>query len=84
MFPTLFQFENGLRLAINKHLSTCYGSDWWENSLKTNLPEVYQYAEDFRENQEGIDAMDRSFRSHARSSHSSCDIGLPRRDSEEV
>jgi hypothetical protein len=46
MFPTLYQFENGLRLAINKHLSTCYGSNWWEDSLRTNLPTIYQDAED--------------------------------------
>jgi len=46
VFPTLYQFENGLRLAIHKHLSTCYGVNWWEDSLRTNLPDVYQYAED--------------------------------------
>jgi hypothetical protein len=46
MFPTLYQFENGLRLAIDKHLSTCYGPNWWEVSLKTNLPTIYDYAED--------------------------------------
>lgn len=45
LFPSLYQFENGLRLAINKFLATCYGADWWEVSLKTRVPEIYQYAE---------------------------------------
>jgi len=45
LFPYLYQFENGLRLAIHKHLSDCYG-DWWENKLKTDLPDIYAYAED--------------------------------------
>lgn len=46
LFPQLFQFENGLRLAVNKFLSTCYGPDWWEVSLKVQLPDIYKYAED--------------------------------------
>jgi hypothetical protein len=45
LFPHLFQFENGLRLAINKFLSACYGPDWWDVSLKTQLPRVHEYAE---------------------------------------
>jgi hypothetical protein len=46
LFPSLFQFENGLRLAINKFLTTCYGTDWWEISLKAQLPKIYEYAEE--------------------------------------
>lgn len=46
LFPSLFQLENGLRIMINNYLSTCYGPDWWEISLKTNLSTIYDYAED--------------------------------------
>jgi len=46
VFPTLFQFENGLRLATYKHLSVCYGENWWEEKLKQDLPKIYQYVED--------------------------------------
>jgi hypothetical protein len=43
LFPSLYQFENGLRLAIHYFLTTCYGSDWWDRSLKVQLPAVFQY-----------------------------------------
>jgi hypothetical protein len=46
LFPSLFQLENGLRLAINDFLRTCYGPDWWTASLKVQLPTVFDYAED--------------------------------------
>lgn len=46
LFPSLFQLENGLRLAINNFLTTCYGDDWWEISLKKQLPCIHGYAED--------------------------------------
>jgi hypothetical protein len=46
LFPPLFEFENGLRISINKFLSTCYGEHWWEASLKAQLPVVHQYAEE--------------------------------------
>lgn len=46
LFSPLFQFENGLRIAIHNFLSTCYGQDWWNISLKVNLPTIYEYAED--------------------------------------
>ena len=45
LFSPLFQFENGLRLAIHKFLSTCYGEQWWEYSLKNQLPDLYDYVE---------------------------------------
>lgn len=45
LFPSLFQFENGLRLAIHKHQTIFYGKDWWEVSLKQRLPTVFDYAE---------------------------------------
>jgi hypothetical protein len=47
MFPSLFQFENGLRLALDKHLTVCYG-DWWNLSLKTKKPDIWQYAEEMK------------------------------------
>ena len=48
LFPVLFQFENGLRLAIHNYLVTCYGPDWWNISLQTKLNTVFQYADDQR------------------------------------
>jgi hypothetical protein len=44
LFPPLYQFENGLRLSIHTFLSICYSLDWWERSLKAQLPTVYTYA----------------------------------------
>ncbi len=46
VFPALFQFENGLRLATYKHLSICYGEDWWEQKLRLDLSTIHQYVED--------------------------------------
>jgi hypothetical protein len=46
LFPTLFQFENGLRLAIHNFLSTCYGPNWWDVSLRVSLPDIYNYADE--------------------------------------
>lgn len=46
VFPSLYQFENGLRLAVNGFLSECYGKNWWEEKLKTELPQIHKYAED--------------------------------------
>ncbi len=46
LFPSLFQFENGLRLVIHNFLSECYTKDWWMLSLKTQLPYIFQYVED--------------------------------------
>lgn len=46
LFPSLFQFENGLRLAIHRHQIICYGNDWWHISLKLKLPKIFEYAED--------------------------------------
>lgn len=45
LFPSLFQLENGLRLAINNHLTVCYGPDWWMLSLQPRLPQIYDYAQ---------------------------------------
>ena len=45
LFPALYQLENGLRLAIHNYLSICYGSDWWDVSLKINLKTIWEYAE---------------------------------------
>jgi hypothetical protein len=46
LFPSLYQLENGLRLAIHSYLTTCYGSNWWDISLKVKLPIIWQYADD--------------------------------------
>jgi hypothetical protein len=43
LFPALYQFENGLRLAIYHFLEACYGKDWWDTSLKGQLPGVFAY-----------------------------------------
>ncbi len=43
LFPSLYQFENGLRLIINNFLSTCYGTNWWDLSLQQRLPRVHAY-----------------------------------------
>ena len=44
LFPSLYQFENGLRLIINDFLTTCYGLNWWDLSLQRKLPRVHAYA----------------------------------------
>lgn len=49
LFPSLYQLENGLRLAINKHLTICYGNNWWSASLKGNLKNVWDYADQIQE-----------------------------------
>jgi hypothetical protein len=46
VFSPIYQFENGLRLAVHKFMVTCYGVDWWELSLKNRLPDIYDYAEE--------------------------------------
>lgn len=46
IFPVLFEFENGLRIAVNKILSELYGEDWWETSLKHKIKGIYDYVED--------------------------------------
>jgi hypothetical protein len=54
LFPSLYQFENGLRLLLNSFLVTCYGVDWWNASLKLKLRNVFDYAEN---QQKKMDAM---------------------------
>lgn len=54
IFPSLYQFENGLRIALDSFLTTCYGPDWWDVSLKAKLQKVFEYAED---QQKRLDAM---------------------------
>ncbi len=46
LFSPLFQFENGLRLALHKYMTILYSEDWWETSLKDRLPDLYQYVEE--------------------------------------
>ncbi len=48
LFPALYQFENGLRLAVYLYLRTCYGVDWWKTSLQSQLPSIFEYEENQR------------------------------------
>jgi hypothetical protein len=54
LFPALYQFENGLRIALDSFLQTCYGPDWWDASLKGRLNNTFVYAEGQRKK---LDAM---------------------------
>ena|SRR5882724_7729273 len=45
LFPSLYQFENGLRILIDSFLTTCYGSNWWELSLRAKRHTIFEYAE---------------------------------------
>lgn len=45
IFPPLYQFENGLRLLLDSFLTTCYGIDWWDVSLRPKLQRIFEYAE---------------------------------------
>ena len=46
LFPALFQFENGFRLLLDSYLTSCYGNNWWDVSLKEKLPNIHQYSTD--------------------------------------
>jgi hypothetical protein len=54
IFPPLYQFENGLRLLLDSFLTTCYGVDWWDVSLKPKLQGIFEYAEN---QQKKMDSM---------------------------
>lgn len=54
LFPALYQFENGLRVLLDTFLTTCYGTDWWDVSLKVKLKTVFDYAESQKKK---LDAM---------------------------
>ena len=54
LFPALYQFENGLRVLLHTFLTTCYGTNWWDVSLKVKLKTVFDYAESQRKK---LDAM---------------------------
>jgi hypothetical protein len=45
VYPFLYQFENGLRLMLDSFLKTCYGSDWWNASLRVRRERIFEYAE---------------------------------------
>lgn len=45
-FPSLYQFENGLRLAIYHFLGTCYGPDWWTKKIQFEMPKLFEYEAD--------------------------------------
>lgn len=46
VFSPLYQLENGLRIIVDNHLGVCYGLNWWEDSLKHQLPRTHQYSAD--------------------------------------
>lgn len=48
-FSPLFQFENALRLVVDRHMQTCYGPNWWDTKVQHDLPRTYQYAEDVKQ-----------------------------------
>ena len=48
LFPALYQFENGLRMVLNAWLTTCYGANWWDVSLKARRHTIVEYAENQR------------------------------------
>jgi hypothetical protein len=54
LFPAFYQFENGLRIALDSFLKTCYGQDWWNVSLQAKLNGIFVYAENQRKK---LDAM---------------------------
>jgi len=54
IFPSLYQFENGMRIVVHDFLTACYGSNWWDASLAHKLPKVHDYA---AEQQKKRDAM---------------------------
>jgi hypothetical protein len=54
LFPALYQFENGLRIALDSFMQTCYGPDWWTTSLRGRLNNTFVYAEKQRQR---LDAM---------------------------
>ena len=54
LFPTLYQFENGLRIVLDSYLTTCYGANWWDVSLKPRLQTVFDYADNQKKK---LDAM---------------------------
>lgn len=54
LFPALYQFENGLRILLDTFLKTCYGTDWWDVSLRVKLQTIFDYAETQKQK---VDAM---------------------------
>ncbi len=54
LFPQLYQLENGLRIAINNFLASCYGNNWWEVSLKRNLLTIWEYADQQQKNHDAM------------------------------
>src|SRR6202034_1741455 len=48
LFPALYEFENGLRIALDSFMQICYGTDWWNASLRGRLIKTFDYAEDQR------------------------------------
>ncbi|WKZ70875.1 MAG: hypothetical protein QY331_06380 [Melioribacteraceae bacterium] len=51
VFSHFFQFENGLRIALNDFMVVCYGNDWWEKSLKIRKRDIYDYVAKVKQKQ---------------------------------
>jgi hypothetical protein len=64
LFPSLFQLENGLRLALHNHQTVCYGEDWWQVSLRHRLPIVFEYAENQQKKRDAMPWVGASSRVH--------------------
>jgi len=44
LYPSFYQFENGLKIVIDSFLKTCYGPDWWNTSLRVRREGIFEYA----------------------------------------
>jgi hypothetical protein len=54
VFNPLFQFENALRLVVEKHMQTCYGPNWWNLKIQIDLPKTYDYVEKVKRKEMGM------------------------------
>lgn len=45
LYGHVFNFEIGLRLAIDKHLTEWVGKEWWDIKLARDMPDIFKYAE---------------------------------------
>ncbi len=54
LFPPLYELENGLRLALYNFLTACYGPDWWDVSLRAQLPKVWEYSDGQRSRRDSM------------------------------
>lgn len=45
-YPYLFVFENALRIKIGDLMTANHGKDWWDNRVRADLLDIWQYAND--------------------------------------